>query len=157
MYLSKGNHLCWKQVHLACETWVILWKKYFLHLTCFKEEIAGLTLHGIFSWVEDTYVSLQRNPSMLEAATSSTVCPCENSFSFWKECTLQISIFKVEFGHLVPTTSIQLSWRNTCISQKKTIHVRSTLFSCENCVSFGKEYFLNLRCFKGEIGCVCSK
>jgi hypothetical protein len=83
------------------------------------------------------------------------VCLSENAVSFGKECTLKISIFKVEEVHLVPNTPTQLSRRNTGMSQKKTIHIRCTLFSCENCVHFGKEYFLILRAFKGEIGCLC--
>jgi hypothetical protein len=33
---------------------------------------------GLFSNVEESHVSLQRKPTMLEAAASGTLLPCEN-------------------------------------------------------------------------------
>jgi hypothetical protein len=51
---------------------------------------------GLFSCVEETRVSLQRKPPMLEAAASSTLFLCESWVSFWKECFLEDRVFRVE-------------------------------------------------------------
>jgi hypothetical protein len=53
---------------------------------------------SLFSWVEETNVSLQTKPYTLEAAKSSTLFPCENGVSLWKEYFLHIRVFKVEEG-----------------------------------------------------------
>jgi predicted hydrocarbon binding protein len=39
---------------------------------------------GIFRGIEETHVSLQRKPSVVEAAACSTLTPCENCVSFGK-------------------------------------------------------------------------
>jgi hypothetical protein len=78
---------------------------------------------SIFNVVEETRISLQRIPSVLEEGASNTLLPCENWGSFRKECFLQFSIFKVEIGS-VPNMIIQQSWRNSCIFPMKTICVR---------------------------------
>jgi hypothetical protein len=89
MYLSKENYLCYKPQILA---------------HCFPGELSLLLKEilpangnlqvgerltfcqiGLFSWVEETYVPLQRNPSMLKAASSSTWFPCENWISLGRK------------------------------------------------------------------------
>jgi hypothetical protein len=54
-----------------------LLKENFLQLRCFKVEIGSVVSVDIFSRVEETHVCLQRKSSMLEAAASSTLFPCE--------------------------------------------------------------------------------
>jgi hypothetical protein len=116
---------------------------------------------GLFRWVEETYIYLERKPSMLEAGASSTFFPSENWVSVWKESFPQLWCFRWRYALLVPNRPTQLNWRNTCMSPIKTIHVRrylnsSPLFPCENWVSFWKEYFLQITVFKVKIGFVCS-
>jgi predicted membrane-bound dolichyl-phosphate-mannose-protein mannosyltransferase len=53
---------------------------------------------GIFSWIEETHVSLEWKPSMLDSRASSTLLPYENSVSFLNEYILQLRFFKVEGG-----------------------------------------------------------
>jgi hypothetical protein len=52
----------------------------------------------LFMWVEETQVSLERKPSMLEATADSTLFPCENWASFWKEYFLKLMGFMVDIG-----------------------------------------------------------
>jgi hypothetical protein len=102
MYLSKEKHL-WKQLpHLAhcfpgrfqlvferstsCYSKFSRWKRLIL-----------LQIHQ-FSLVGETHVSLEGNPSVLEAQARSTLFLCENWVSFWKKSFLKISSFKVEIG-----------------------------------------------------------
>jgi hypothetical protein len=47
-------------------------------------DMLNLIQMGLFSWVEETHVSLERNPSKLQAGVSSTFFACENWVSFWK-------------------------------------------------------------------------
>jgi hypothetical protein len=47
---------------------------------------------GLFKWVEETHISIERKPIYLEEGSSSTLFPCENWVSFWKE------LFKVLKG-----------------------------------------------------------
>jgi hypothetical protein len=51
---------------------------------------------GLFSCVEEMYVSLLGKPSALEAGASSTLFPCESCVSFRKEYFLQRIVLKVE-------------------------------------------------------------
>jgi len=50
---------------------------------------------GIFSRIEETPISLERKPYVLEEGACSTLFPCENWVSFWKEYFRQIIVFKV--------------------------------------------------------------
>jgi hypothetical protein len=59
-----------------------------------------LLLIGLFSRLEETHVSLQRKPSMLEAAAASTLFSSVTCVSFGKECFLRLWFFKVEIGCL---------------------------------------------------------
>jgi hypothetical protein len=48
-------------------------------LSGFKREKSNILFQvGLFSLVEETYVFLERKPSMLEGGTSSTLFPCDN-------------------------------------------------------------------------------
>jgi hypothetical protein len=63
---------------------------------------------GLFSWVEESHVSLQRKQSMLEAAVSSICFPVRIEFVFERNsyCKSEFSRwFKV---HFVPNRPIQL-------------------------------------------------
>jgi hypothetical protein len=114
-----------------------------------------------FYWLEEKYVLLYRKPSMQETAASSTLFPvrielvlegiCHASHSFqWGEwlILLQVGLFtQVEEIH------VSLEWTPSVFKGG----VSSTLFSCENWVSFWKEYFLQIITFKVEKGSFCSK
>jgi hypothetical protein len=80
-----------------------------------------------FSWLEQRHVSVQRKASMLEPHVSSTLCACESWVRVWREYFREITIFKVEKGSFCPNRLILLNWRNTWISQKKTICIRSRI------------------------------
>jgi hypothetical protein len=99
---------------------------------------------------------LSKEPSMLEAVASSTLFSVKNVLVFAMNTSWKSEFFRCRKAHCVTKRPIQLSWRNTCISQKKTNCVRSrasgTLFPCEKWVSFWKEYLLQLRLLKEEIG-----
>jgi hypothetical protein len=55
---------------------------------------------GLFSYIEETNVSLERTPSLWEAGATSTVFPCVSWLRFWKESYMQLRCFKVEIGSL---------------------------------------------------------
>jgi hypothetical protein len=117
---------------------------------------------GLFSWLEETHVFFQRTPSILEATTSTTLFPCENWVSYWKEYFVQIRIFKVEKSSFCSTWKLFSFSEETHVSLEGKPSVleaeaSSTLFPCENWVSNWKEYFMHLRCFKVVINSVCSK
>jgi hypothetical protein len=79
---------------------------------------------GLFSSVEETHVSLQRKPTVLEAAASSTFFPCENRLRISMKYFLQLTCFKGEVGSFATNEPIQLRTQNTCISPKITMYVR---------------------------------
>jgi hypothetical protein len=54
---------------------------------------------GLFSWLEETHVTLQRQPFVLEAGGCRTLFPCENWVTFWKQYFQEITEFKVEICH----------------------------------------------------------
>jgi hypothetical protein len=112
---------------------------------------------GLFSWVEETHVSLQTTPSVLEAGASSTLPLCDNWVNFWKEYFLLHRFSKVELGSLCSRYAFSADFmkhislgRTPCMLE--TV-VSSKLFPCENSVSIWKEYFLqimHLRCRKAH-------
>jgi hypothetical protein len=53
---------------------------------------------GIFSRVDETHVSLERKPYVLQAGASSTLFPYENRVIFSKEYIQQIRCSKAEMG-----------------------------------------------------------
>jgi hypothetical protein len=109
---------------------------------------------GIFSWDEETHVSFVRKPRTLAGGASSVLFFGQKWVCFWKKDCLPIRFSKVRKAHFVPRRTIQLSWRSTCISQKKIIKLEagacSTLCPCQNWISFWKEYCLPIRDLKGE-------
>jgi hypothetical protein len=58
------------------------------------------------SRVEETHVSLQRKPCMLEAAESSALFHCENGVSFRMRYFLEGGFFKVESALLIPNSPV---------------------------------------------------
>jgi hypothetical protein len=80
---------------------------------------------------------------------------------FLKEHLLQLKCFKWRLAIFVLDSPIHLSLRNLSISPRKIIHFRSfkssTLFQCEDWVSFWKEYIFSFRIFKLEKGSFFSK
>jgi hypothetical protein len=108
----------------------------------------------LFSWVEETLVSLERNPSMSVAAASSTLFPCENWESFERNTYCKSEFSKWRKSHFVPNRPIQLSWQNTCIFKRKSYVLEagtsSKLFPCENWISLWKKYFLQIKVFNLE-------
>jgi hypothetical protein len=82
---------------------------------------------GLLSCIEDTQVSPQRKPSMLEAAASRALFPSENWVSFSKEYIL-LRGFSIVLYSRVDEAHISL---------KRSIYVlaplaSSTLFFCDN-------------------------
>jgi hypothetical protein len=77
---------------------------------------------------------------VLEAGTSSTLFPCENCISFWKEYFIQVRILRWRKAHYVSDRPIQQHWRNMYL-WNKTVCVRRrsirTWFPLENWLSFG--------------------
>jgi hypothetical protein len=47
--------------------------------------------------------------------------------AFWKEYCLALNVFKWENIHFMKNSPIQLNWRDTCLSWKNTIYVRSSI------------------------------
>jgi hypothetical protein len=86
MYLSKENHLCYMLQHLVHCFPVSVQSVFERNTSCNlglqDEDRFSLFQIDLFSWIEETEVSLQRKPSMVEAAASSTLFPCYNWVSF---------------------------------------------------------------------------
>jgi hypothetical protein len=101
------------------------WKKYFQQIEFSRWRKAHFVPYRpIQLSCRNTCVSPQK-PSVLEAAPSSTLFPCENWVSFWMEFFLQIIVFKVGKGSFWSNWPIELRWRNTCVFPKNTICIRS--------------------------------
>jgi hypothetical protein len=54
----------------------------------------------LFSWIEETHVSLERTLFLVEEGACSTLFPCEYWVGFWMKYILQLRCFKVETGSL---------------------------------------------------------
>jgi hypothetical protein len=80
MYVSKENHLCYKQEHQAhCFTFRIELVFQEMHPTTWLFQSGDrlfLLQFGLYSFTEETQVSRPRTPSVLEA--SNTLLPCGN-------------------------------------------------------------------------------
>jgi hypothetical protein len=98
---------------------------------------------------------------MVEAAVSSTWIHAENCVTFERNTSGQVGCSRWWYALLVSNRSIELSWRNTDITSKKTCVLEGRgfrpLIQWENWVSFSKKYSLQLRSFKVEIGSVWYK
>jgi hypothetical protein len=79
---------------------------------------------NVYSWIEETHVSLKRKPSTLEGVASSTLLFCENWVTFWKEHCLPSRVLRWRNAHFVSNQPTQLNWKNPFISWKKTIYFR---------------------------------
>jgi hypothetical protein len=117
--------------------------------------------NDLFSWVEVTHVSHKRKESMLEAEACSTLFPCENWVSFWKEYCLQSGFSTLRNSYFVSNRAILLSWRTHVSLRTKPFVLEagaySTFFPCETLVWFWKEYWLPIRVSKGKICTFYSK
>jgi hypothetical protein len=82
IYLSKGNHLCLKQKHLAhcfsAKLELVFERKTSCNLGVARWRQVLFLKIGIFSQIEETPISLERKPYVLEEGASSTLFPCEN-------------------------------------------------------------------------------
>jgi hypothetical protein len=127
-----------------CENWVSIWKVSKLQLRCFKVEIGSVCSKKIFSWDEETHLSLNSKPPMLEAATSTTLFPCGNWVRFSMEYVLlrefprqryglvfQIGLYRDNETHVFLLTIPFVFETVAC----------TTLFPYENCLNFWKENF----------------
>jgi hypothetical protein len=98
---------------------------------------------GLFSWIQDTHVSLERKHSVVELGESSTLFASENWVGFVRNASCPLGNPRGRNDHFLPNTPIQLSWRNTTISRKKSIFLKgkasSTFFPCEHWVRFWKK------------------
>jgi hypothetical protein len=104
-----------------CENWGNFGNKYCLSIRDSKGDkhsfFPNKSIH--LSWINTCI--FQKKASMWEGGPSSTLFPCENCASFWAEYYLPIRVFKGEKHWLVQKRPVQVNWRNTGISQKKTI------------------------------------
>jgi hypothetical protein len=113
----------------ACEHWVSFWKEYYLPPRFSKVRNLILFHAGLFRWIVETHVTLDRKATMLEGGASSTLFPCENWELFPCENSVvsntacQSGISKVGNTHFLPYRPLQLNYRNKCISWKKSINV----------------------------------
>jgi hypothetical protein len=98
---------------------------------------------------------------MLAAAASRTYFPSENWVSVWKEYVLQTNVFKVDDSSFCSKLTYSAVLKKHMSLWKKSsmleAEASSTLFACENRVSFWKEKFLQIGIYKMETGSVCSK
>jgi hypothetical protein len=103
----------------------------------------------LFSWIEETHVSLERKPSKLEGGASSTLLPVRIVWLLERNAFCESEFSRGRIPHFVQNRPMQLSWRNTCISLKKTIYVWrwsiKHVFSCDNWVVFKR----NTACLSG--------
>jgi hypothetical protein len=89
MYHCKENHVFWSWIILHIVLWFIE-----NHSSQGGDRLCLLP-RSLFSWVEETHVSIERKPSMLLVGSPSTLFPCETWVMFWKEYFLKIIVFKV--------------------------------------------------------------
>jgi hypothetical protein len=109
---------------------------------------------GLFSWVKETQVSVQRHPSVLDAGRSRALFPCENWVSFSSNTSFNGGISWWRKLHCALRRPIQIKWKSTFISprQPRVLQAGGTrsLIPCENCVNFLKEYLLQIAVFQKE-------
>ena len=101
---------------------------------------------GPFSWVEVTLVSLKRKPFVLEAAESSTSFPYENWVSFEKIASCNCVFSRWRQAPFFPNRPIQLSWKNTWISQRKPIVLEAGASNPLCCVRIALVWERNTSC-----------
>jgi hypothetical protein len=121
MHLFKENHPLKKLQHLPhCfpvrTEWLFQRNTSSLKSFSRSRRLTLFQIHIRLSW-KNTCIS-RKKLTVLEVEASSTLLPCDSWVHFWKEYYLQIRIFKLERSHLVSNGTIQLTWGNTCISEK---------------------------------------
>jgi hypothetical protein len=84
------------------------------------EHICFLFQIGLHSWGEETHDSIQRKPGMLDTGTSTALFSCGNWLSFWKKDFFEFTWLMLEISDACSNWPIQLRWRNTCVSRKKS-------------------------------------
>jgi hypothetical protein len=80
---------------------------------------------GLFNWIGEIHVSLERNSCVVVAGTSSTLFPMRTKLLFERNVSCKVLLSRWKKAHLLPNTPVQISWQNTCILWKRTISVRS--------------------------------
>jgi hypothetical protein len=99
---------------------------------------------GLFIIGEETQVSLQRNPFMLEAAASTILLPCENWVSLGKNTSCKSEFPTWTKVHFVSQRPIHLRWWNACISEREQsgseAQARKALFTSDTWITFWMEY-----------------
>jgi hypothetical protein len=154
MYLSKENHRWYKHEHVAH------WFPVRIELVCERNNSCNLGFEGghrlsffqigLFSWVEETHVSLQWNSSVLEVGPSRTLFPCE-SWSILKgkhtaTCFFQggctSSFFQICLFRWEEKTHVSLKSKLSVLRAGQS----STLFPWDS-ISFWREYFMKLWVF----------
>jgi hypothetical protein len=127
MYLSKEKHLSYKQEHLACSLHVRIELVFERNTACLlgfsRVEMYIFFQKGLFRWMVETHDSFQRKTCRLECRASSSCFPWEVS-EFFKGIFLLIRVFKGKKRSFVRNRPIQLNWKSTLTSEKKTIYVR---------------------------------
>jgi hypothetical protein len=71
----------------TCENWVRFWKEYCLPIGIFKGKKCTFCSKFAYSPVEETHVSLKRNPYKIEAGASSNFFSSENILIFERNTT----------------------------------------------------------------------
>jgi hypothetical protein len=103
---------------------------------CVFQSGDGLSLFqiGLFSRHEETQLSVQRQPSVVEAGSSRTVFPWENSDSFGKEYFLKIIVLKVEIGSVCSKEECSAELKKDMYPSKEN-HLGQKLQHAAHCFS----------------------
>ena len=101
---------------------------------------------GPFSWVEVTLVSLKRNPLVLEAAECSKSFRYEKWVSFEEIASWNFVFSRWRYVPFFPNRPIQLSWKNTWISQRKPIVLEAGASRTFCCVRLALVWERNTSC-----------
>jgi hypothetical protein len=111
---------------LLCENWVRFWKKYFLQILVFIVEIGCVCSRKAYYAELKKHMYLYKGNHLCQMLhhvahcfTMRTELNCERNTS----CNLGVS--RSWYALFASNTPIELSWRKTCISIKKSMCVRS--------------------------------
>jgi hypothetical protein len=78
-----------------------------------------LFLIGPLIWGDETHVSLQRQPPVLEALATRTLFPYENQLRFLMKYFLQLRCFKVEVGSVCSKRACKAEMmKHMCLSKE---------------------------------------
>jgi hypothetical protein len=76
---------------------------------------------GLFRWFEEIHASLERKPFVWVAGACSTLFLVRIEIVFQRNISWKSEFSRWRKAHFESNRAIQVSWRNTCISWKKTI------------------------------------